>query len=132
VGRDPAEIEKSMMVRFSPDDLTGLDEQLRKITDLGVDTAIVNLPSPHNADHVQIVAEAITRWGDRRPGGSKPIKVCRPPSAGFSVGASPPSTMSKPVVTDPATFMTPQHPGYVQDSLAGGVTYCAQNRGGYS
>lgn len=61
VGRDPAEIEKSMMVRFSPDDLTGLDEQLRKLTDLGVDTAIVNLPSPHNADHVEIVAQAITR-----------------------------------------------------------------------
>ncbi len=63
VGRDPAEIEKSMMVRFSPDDLTGLDEQLRKVTDLGVDTAIVNLPSPHNADHVEIVAEAIARVG---------------------------------------------------------------------
>lgn len=63
VGRDPAEIEKSMMVRFSPDDLTGLDEQLRKLTDLGADAAIVNLPSPHNADHVEIVAEAITRIG---------------------------------------------------------------------
>jgi F420-dependent oxidoreductase-like protein len=63
VGRDPDEIEKSMMVRFSPDDLTGLDEQLRKVTDLGVDTAIVNLPSPHNADHVEIVAEAIARVG---------------------------------------------------------------------
>ena len=63
VGRDPAEIEKSMMVRFSPDDLAGLDEQLRKVTDLGLDTAIVNLPSPHNADHVEIVAEAIARVG---------------------------------------------------------------------
>jgi F420-dependent oxidoreductase-like protein len=63
VGRDPAEIEKSMMVRFSPDDLAGLDEQLRKVTDLGLDTAIVNLPSPHNADHVEIVAEAIARIG---------------------------------------------------------------------
>jgi F420-dependent oxidoreductase-like protein len=62
VGRDPAEIEKSMMVRFSPDDLPGLDEQLRKVTDLGVDTAIVNLPSPHSADHVEIVAEAIARF----------------------------------------------------------------------
>ena len=63
LGRDPAGIEKSMMVRFSPDDLAGLDEQLRKVTDLGLDTAIVNLPSPHNADHVEIVAEAIARIG---------------------------------------------------------------------
>lgn len=35
-----------MMIRFSPDDLAGLDGQLRKVTDLGADTAIVNLPSP--------------------------------------------------------------------------------------
>jgi hypothetical protein len=34
------------MIRFSPDGLAGLDEQLRNVTDLGVDIAIANLPSP--------------------------------------------------------------------------------------
>jgi hypothetical protein len=49
------------MLVFKPDDVSGLDEQLRKAAGMGVDTAIVNLPSPHNADHVDIVAEAISR-----------------------------------------------------------------------
>ncbi|HEY5685637.1 MAG TPA: LLM class F420-dependent oxidoreductase [Acidimicrobiia bacterium] len=61
IGRNPAEIEKSLMLRFSPDDVAGFDEQLRKATDMGVDTAIANLPSPHNPDHVEMVAEAISR-----------------------------------------------------------------------
>jgi len=61
VGRDPGEIEKSMMLRFNPAEVPALEEQLRTVADLGVDTTIVNLPSPHDPDHVEMVAEAIAR-----------------------------------------------------------------------
>lgn len=59
IGRDPAEIEKSLLLRFDPSDPEGLAEQLRMCADLGVDTAIVNLPSPHDPVHVDVVAEVI-------------------------------------------------------------------------
>ncbi len=61
VGRDPGEIEKSIMLRFNPDEPATLDDQLRKAAGTGVDTAIVNLPSPHDPDHVDLVADAISR-----------------------------------------------------------------------
>lgn len=59
VGRDPSEIEKSLMLRFNPAEPAGLEEQIRMCADLGVDTAIINLPSPHNPEHVEIAAEVI-------------------------------------------------------------------------
>lgn len=61
IGRDPNEIMKSMMVRFNPDDLGALEEQFRMLADLGVDQAITNLPTPHDPDHVEIVAETIAK-----------------------------------------------------------------------
>ncbi len=63
VGRDPTEIEKSMMVRFSSDDLAALEESFRTLTDMGADAAIVNFPSPHDPDHVEMVAEAAAKVG---------------------------------------------------------------------
>ena len=63
VGRDPGEIEKSMMVRFNPAERAALEAELRRIADLGVDAAIINLPSPHNPDHVDMVAETISNLG---------------------------------------------------------------------
>ena len=57
IGRDPSEITKSIMVRFNPDEIAGLEEQLRTLSDIGVDAAIVNLPSPHDAAHVDMIAE---------------------------------------------------------------------------
>ncbi|NND83850.1 MAG: LLM class F420-dependent oxidoreductase [Acidimicrobiia bacterium] len=61
VGRDPSEIEKSLMLRFNPTEPSGLGEQLRMCGDLGVDTAIINLPSPQSPDHVDIVADVIAK-----------------------------------------------------------------------
>lgn len=63
VGRDPSEIMCSMMVRFDPSDLGGLEEQLRTLAGTGLDAAIVNLPSPHQADHVDMVAEVAAKVG---------------------------------------------------------------------
>jgi F420-dependent oxidoreductase-like protein len=63
VGRDPSEIMKSMMVRFNPAEPDALVSTLQELADLGVDTAIVNLPSPHNPDHVAIVADAAEKVG---------------------------------------------------------------------
>jgi F420-dependent oxidoreductase-like protein len=63
VGRSPSEITKSMMVRFNPAEPTHLVSTLHDLADLGVDTAIVNLPSPHDPDHVAIVAAAASKVG---------------------------------------------------------------------
>ena len=63
VGRDPDEIEKSMMVRFDPDDLPALEEQFRMLAGIGVDEAIVNFPSPHDPDLVPRVAEVAAKVG---------------------------------------------------------------------
>lgn len=63
VGRDPAEIEKSMMVRFSPDDLPALEERFRILVDIGVDEAVVNIPSPHDAELVSRIAEVAGKAG---------------------------------------------------------------------
>lgn len=63
MGRDPSTIEKSMMVRFDPSQPEALYAELRRIQDLGVDTAIVNLPSPHDPAHVEVVAAAAARVG---------------------------------------------------------------------
>lgn len=46
IGRNPDEIEKSMMVWFSPDDMAALEERFRVLADIGVDEAIFNFPSP--------------------------------------------------------------------------------------
>jgi F420-dependent oxidoreductase-like protein len=59
VGRDRDEIMTSMMVRFSPDDLGALRNELRRLADLGLDAAIVNLPSPHDPAHVDMVSDSI-------------------------------------------------------------------------
>lgn len=59
VGRDRDEIMTSMMVRFSPDDLGALRNELRRLADLGLDAAIINLPSPHDPAHVDMVGESI-------------------------------------------------------------------------
>ena len=61
VGRDPSKITKSIMVRFNPDDLDALETELRTRAESGADVTIINLPSPHDPDHVEMVAEAISR-----------------------------------------------------------------------
>ena len=58
-GRGRDEIMTSMMVRFNPDDLDGLVAEFRRLDDLGLDAAIVNLPSPHDPAHVDMVSETI-------------------------------------------------------------------------
>jgi len=59
VGRDPGEIEKSVMVRFNPDDLEALGAAVDGCASMGVDTVIVNMPSPHEPDHVRMAAEVV-------------------------------------------------------------------------
>ena len=62
VGRDPSAIDKSIMLRFDGEDTAALERDLRAAAELdGVDIAVVNLPSPHNPDHVDLVAEVVTR-----------------------------------------------------------------------
>lgn len=60
VSRDPSDIVTSVMVRFTPDDLVR-DLAARK--EMGVDVVIVNLPSPHDPSHVDLVADAAARVG---------------------------------------------------------------------
>lgn len=59
VGRDRDDIMTSMMVRFDPNDLGGLSDHLRDLEQIGLDAAIVNLPSPHDPAHVDMVSSAI-------------------------------------------------------------------------
>ncbi len=61
VGRDPGEIAKSMMVRLGRDDMDQLPQTFQRLTDMGVDEAIVSLRSPHHPDQVLMVAEAASR-----------------------------------------------------------------------
>jgi F420-dependent oxidoreductase-like protein len=63
VGRNPAEIEKSIMVRLDPDDLGAAEELFRTYKDLGVDEAIINFPSPHDPELVARIAEVADRVG---------------------------------------------------------------------
>ena len=48
IGRDPSEIMKSMIARFDPDDTAALRNELQRMIDLGLDGAVINVPSPHN------------------------------------------------------------------------------------
>ena len=60
VGRNPADIEKSLLVRFDPDDMADLERQLRSLADLGADTAIINFPmGPHRVELVDQIAEVV-------------------------------------------------------------------------
>ena len=61
VGRDPGEIEKSMMVRLSADDMPQLPDTFQRLADMGVDEAIVSLKPPHHPDQVLFVADAASR-----------------------------------------------------------------------
>lgn len=63
IGRDPSEIERSVMVRVDPDDLGALAEAFRVYADAGVDEAIANFPSPHDPDLVPRVAELARQIG---------------------------------------------------------------------
>lgn len=60
VGRDPSEIEKSVMVRFDPTDPAALGPAVERYESLGADTVIVNMPSPHEPDHVKMAAEVLS------------------------------------------------------------------------
>ncbi|HSJ29028.1 MAG TPA: LLM class F420-dependent oxidoreductase [Acidimicrobiia bacterium] len=60
-GRDPAEIMCSMMARFDPDDTEGLYATLAAARDAGLDKMVVNLPSPHEPGHVDLVAAVADR-----------------------------------------------------------------------
>jgi F420-dependent oxidoreductase-like protein len=57
VGRDPDEIMCSMMLRFDPSDLEGLERSVFEAREAGLDKVVVNLPSPHDPGHVDLVAE---------------------------------------------------------------------------
>lgn len=61
VGRDPSEIMRSMMVRVDMSDPDALTERLGVLAETGLDAAIINLSSPHDPAHVDVVAEAISR-----------------------------------------------------------------------
>jgi alkanesulfonate monooxygenase SsuD/methylene tetrahydromethanopterin reductase-like flavin-dependent oxidoreductase (luciferase family) len=56
VGRDPSEIMCSMMFRFNPQEPGALVAAIEAAAEAGIDGAIVNLPSPHEPDHVDVVA----------------------------------------------------------------------------
>lgn len=58
VGRDPAEIMCSMLMRFEPDDLDGFRQAATEVLEAGVDKLVVNLPSPHEPGHADLLAEA--------------------------------------------------------------------------
>ena len=63
VGRDPDEIECSLLIRFDP---TNPDPMLEMVTELeaaGADRAIINMPSPHDPGHVDVAVEALDRLG---------------------------------------------------------------------
>lgn len=59
VGRSRDEIMTSMMVRFNPSDLDALRSELSRLEALGLDAAIINLPSPHDPAHVDMVSSVI-------------------------------------------------------------------------
>jgi F420-dependent oxidoreductase-like protein len=63
VGRDPSDIMTSIMVPFDPTDIGTAEERLRSVRDMGVDCAIFNLPSPHDPDNVDRVAELASKIG---------------------------------------------------------------------
>jgi hypothetical protein len=65
VGRDPSEIETSVMVRYDP--ATGPSataEAAAMWADAGVDIAVVYLPTPHRADALEPIAEALAPLRD--------------------------------------------------------------------
>ena len=56
-GRNPTEITTSMLFRLDPDTPDLLAEQTRRFADLGVELAVVNLPTPHDPHHVDVVGD---------------------------------------------------------------------------
>jgi F420-dependent oxidoreductase-like protein len=60
-GRSIDEIDKSLMFRVDPENLSALEESFRVYADLGVDEAIINLPSPHDPDLVPRIADVAVR-----------------------------------------------------------------------
>ena len=61
LGRDPAEIMCSMMFRLDPPDTAALYETLREAQAAGLDKAVINMPSPQDPGHVDLVAEVASR-----------------------------------------------------------------------
>jgi F420-dependent oxidoreductase-like protein len=64
VGRDPSEIMTSVMLRLGPGGEPGpVAEQAAQFRDAGADMAVVNLPSPHQVDHLEKLAGALESVG---------------------------------------------------------------------
>lgn len=60
-GRDPDEIMCSMMASFDPDDAESLYATVVAAQESGLDKIVVNLPSPHEPGHVDVVAGIAAR-----------------------------------------------------------------------
>ena len=63
VGRDSSDIVKSMMVRLPREDIGRLPETFQRLSDMGIDEAIVSLRSPYHPDQISAVAQAAGQVG---------------------------------------------------------------------
>lgn len=59
VGRDPSEITTSMLVRYSHERAGAIVDDLRALGEIGLDKAVVNLPTPHDPDDVDRIADLL-------------------------------------------------------------------------
>ena len=57
IGRNPSDITNSMIFRLEPDDISALRDDATAYHELGVDIAVVNMPTPHNPAHVDLLGE---------------------------------------------------------------------------
>jgi alkanesulfonate monooxygenase SsuD/methylene tetrahydromethanopterin reductase-like flavin-dependent oxidoreductase (luciferase family) len=59
IGRDPSAIMCSMLTRLDLDDVDALRQQAEEARDAGIDKLVVNLPSPHDPGHVDLLVEIV-------------------------------------------------------------------------
>lgn len=63
LGRNPAEIMCSMLVRLDADDPEALTVAAKEARDAGLDKLVVNMPSPLDPGHVDLVAQTYAALG---------------------------------------------------------------------
>ncbi len=58
-GRDPGEVESSLMLRFDPSDPTAIVPVVEAFSDAGAEAFFFNLPAPYDPAHVDLLAETV-------------------------------------------------------------------------